>query len=91
MTATSEYEELVEELIYSQEEHLGTHYSIKETASTLFVSKTSVHRMVKKRVSCIPAFSNSVHDKIFVNKVEWKNQLCLVNDFLKALYIDLFF
>ena len=30
MTATSENEELVEELICSQEEHLGTHYSIRE-------------------------------------------------------------
>ena len=46
--ATSENEELVEELICSQEEYPGTHYSIRKIASALSVSKTSVHRIVKR-------------------------------------------
>ena len=47
--ATSENDELVEELFCSQEEHPGTHYSIRQIASALSVSKTSVHCMVKSK------------------------------------------
>ena len=91
MAATSDNEELVEELICFPEEYPGNHYSITEFASTVPVSKTSIHHMVKKRGSCIKAFNNSAHDKIFVNKDEWKDQLCLLYNFLKTLYVDLLF
>ena len=70
MAATSDNEELVEELIYFPEEYPGNHYSVTEIASTVPVSKTSIHHMVKKRGLCRKAFNNTAHDKIFVNKDE---------------------
>ena len=42
-------EKLEEELICSQEEYPGTHYSIREITSALSVSKTSVHRMGQRK------------------------------------------
>ena len=51
-TTTSEDEELVEKLICSQEEHLVTHYSLREIASVLSVSETSIHHMVKRKGFC---------------------------------------
>ena len=50
MAATSDNEELVEELIYFPEEYPGNHYSVTEIASTVPVSKTSIQHMVKKGV-----------------------------------------
>ena len=47
--ATPENEQLVRELDCPQEEHLGTHYSLREITSELSVSKTSVNRMVKRK------------------------------------------
>ena len=41
--------EIVDELILSQEEQPGTHLSIREIAPILGISKSSVHRMVKKK------------------------------------------
>ena len=38
---TSKNEEVVEELICSQEEYPGTHYSVREISLALSVSKTS--------------------------------------------------
>ena len=47
--ATEENENEVEELICSQEDEPGTHFSIREIAPHLEASKSSVHRMAKKR------------------------------------------
>jgi len=50
--STLENAELVDEMICSQEEHPGEHYSIREIAEAMSVSTTSVHRMVKKKGYC---------------------------------------
>lgn len=50
ITASTEAnEEECEELICSQEDEPGTHYSIREIAPHLEVGKSTVHRMSKKR------------------------------------------
>ena len=53
--ATLENEELAEELICSQEDRPGTHYSIKEFASALSVFKTSIPVCLKEKVFVYPS------------------------------------
>ena len=54
MTATTEENgDLVEELICSQEEEPGNHYSIREIAPQLSIGRSSVQRLVgKKKLHC---------------------------------------
>ena len=46
---TEENEELVGDLICSQEENLGTHLSPREIEKVTSISRTSVRRMIKRR------------------------------------------
>ena len=50
VTATAEENaSIFEELVCSQEDEPGTHNSIRQIAPRLSISKSSVHRLVKKR------------------------------------------
>ena len=53
--ATLENEELAEELICSQEDRPGTHYSIKEFTSARSVFKTSIPVCLKEKVFVYPS------------------------------------
>ena len=46
---TQENEEMVEELVCSQEEEPGTHNSIRKIAPQLSIGRSSVHRLIKKK------------------------------------------
>ena len=50
VTATTEENaSIFEELVCSQEDESGTHNSIREIAPRILISKSSVHRLVKKK------------------------------------------
>ena len=50
VTATTEENKLIfEELVCSQEDELGTHNSIRQIAPRILISKSWVHRLVKKK------------------------------------------
>ena len=48
-TATTENKKAVEEIICSQEDHLGTHVPPKDIAEGLKISQSSVRRMIKSK------------------------------------------
>ena len=63
MTATTEENgDLVEELIRSQEEEPGNHYSIREIAPQLSTGRSSIQRLSEKGTSLLQTFENTSHE-----------------------------